>query len=127
MALAACARSDPEVNKFILGMVAYQGRFTGRQIDRDVSSARAHELAAIRSAAIVAVRTVVHRRLALKPLLMVLAADMGPNRVEAIGTLVVIHDEDNHIAIKKALQSFRYDKNPQVRATVEDALKQIDK
>jgi hypothetical protein len=105
-ALAGIAPDDTDVNKLIIATL---------------TNTNDH----VRGVAIDVVLDLKNKKQAVKSLILIAKTDNAPFRVKAIDKLVVLVEEDNEGAIAKAINAMRFDKSPEVRQAVEQAMEKL--
>lgn len=115
--LAKIAPNDPSANAMILSALS---------LSKSAVFSDAH-CAVVREKAAVLVRSMKHKKQALKPLLFAAVGDTEPIRIAAIESLTGIHDADNGAIIVKTLEDMRFDPSIPVRKAAESALEAIKK
>lgn len=105
--LSQIAPEDEAANKFVVSMISSK---TSQWV---------------RHAAIIGVRGLKHRRLAVRPLMEIAKADVVGNRLAAIESLEHACHEDTVKDVLKLLKAMRFDTSPAIRKAVEETSERI--
>jgi hypothetical protein len=128
VSLAKIGSQDREVSTLVSQMIVFPGFLPGKTVPpRAKANFFNPEVVKVRRAAIISIRLMKRSKQSLRQLLSVVSTDAENNRVEAVQSLVHICDENNDDVITKALEGLRYDKSPQVRKAVDNALESLKK
>ena len=115
--LAKIAPADPSANSMIISAISLMQT---QGIDKSHGSD-------VRAVAAELIRSMKHKKQALKPLLFAAVGDTETIRIAAIESLAGIHDADNGAIIVKTLEDMRFDTSIPVRKAAESALEAIKK